>query len=141
MKLRWKLLALPGILKKEPKNGLLILVEPGKLGVFPNAPRVYYIISSEKSVRGGHYHPQGGKQEILICLQGEIEVKLHSQEACGSVMLSSPDKGVFIPCEVWHEVHMDPGAILLSLASTEFDFEESIEVLPFPCQCGKLTGE
>lgn len=138
---RWKLVDLQSIKTGGKKKGQLVVVEPVKLDTFITAPRIYYILTQEESVRGGHYHPEKNKEEIIICLQGEIEVTMHSVEACETMTLSSPDKGLFIPHGVWHQVKMSPGSILLSIEATLFDSKESIETFPYKCECGEFKGK
>jgi dTDP-4-dehydrorhamnose 3,5-epimerase-like enzyme len=116
------------------KEGKLILAEVRKVssGLFLSAPRVYWIVNdTEKEIeRGGHYHPKGGKKEIMICLSGKANIELHAQAFCTHVTLDSPKLGLLIPNMLWHKVLMFPGAILLCIASTEYNQEECSTALP-----------
>ncbi|MEK7159494.1 MAG: FdtA/QdtA family cupin domain-containing protein [Patescibacteria group bacterium] len=119
------------------KPGDLIIAEPRKicLNFFHSAPRVYWIINNtEQEVeRGGHCHPQGGKREIMICLSGLANVELHCLQFCTHVTLDSPKQGLLVPNMLWHKVRLAPGAILLSIASTERSSDECIDKMP--CNC------
>ena len=104
---------------------------------FPNnaAPRTYWIINDtqEWSMRGGHYHPEGGKREFVVALAGRIGFELHAEASCGDAWLDSPEFGLLIPNGVWHSVRLSPGAILLSIVSTLYAPDESVTTKP--CRC------
>lgn len=116
------------------KTGPLSVVEPGKIPECPFdvAKRVYYIVNNgfEPETRGGHYHPEGGKQEILICLFGAVDLSLISPSGGDQISLMKPWEGVIIPSGVWHEVRLAPQSILLSVASTLYDPNEAIASFP-----------
>jgi mannose-6-phosphate isomerase-like protein (cupin superfamily) len=124
----WKLVTLPSH-RTAGKPGLLVLSETPKVtdGLFDAAPRNYWIVNDtpEPTTRGKHYHPRGGKQEYLVCLHGRAVIELHSADGCDSVTLDRPDLALVIPSEVWHGVTLQPGAILLSTASTLYHPEEA----------------
>jgi len=134
----WKIVELPTI-TDEVRGGSLIIAEINKVtgNAFTAARRVYYIINTENQQisRGGHYHPVGGKQEILLALSGKAIFDLHGPGACQEgLILDRPTQALFIPGNVWHAVKLDPGTILVSIASTNYDAKESIPDLPF-CSC------
>ena len=116
------------------KEGKLIIAEVRKISadMFLSAPRVYWIVNDtgKEIERGGHYHPEGGKKEIMVCLTGKANVELHSKTFCTHVTLDSPKLGLLIPNMLWHKVLMFPGAILLCIASTEYHNEECLTALP-----------
>lgn len=132
----WKIVDLQAV-RTAGKPGLLAIAELPKhvLGLFPAAPRVYYIVndSGDWSVRGGHYHPEGGKKELIVALQGEIEFDLHAAGACDREVLKTPTQGLVIPNGVWHGVRLSPGAILLSIASTLYAPDEARTEKPCGC--------
>lgn len=119
------------------KPGLLAVAELPKhaLGLFEAAPRVYVIVndSGDWSVRGGHLHPEGGKKELIVALQGTIEFELHAASGCGRVTLDAPTRGLLLPNGTWHGVRLSPGAILLSVASTLYAPDESVAAKPCGC--------
>ncbi|MEK7546249.1 MAG: FdtA/QdtA family cupin domain-containing protein [Patescibacteria group bacterium] len=136
----WKIVDLQCV-RTSGKPGLLAIAELPKhvLGLFSSAPRVYFIVndSGDWSVRGGHFHPEGGKKELIIALQGRIEFDLHAAAGCGREVLESPTRGLVIPNGVWHGVRLSPGAILLSIASTLYAPDEAIAARP----CQHRDGE
>ena len=139
---KWKIIDLPIRENIPDKPGKLIFSEVKEVtgGNFNSARRVYWIINNtqEDASRGGHYHPQGGKQEYIVCLSGKMEVELHSENKCEDIFIDKPNLALYIPCGVWHRVILSPGAVFLSVASTNFDPNESINDLP-ACFCGKFS--
>lgn len=131
----WKIVDLQNV-RTEGKPGLLAIAELPKhvLGLFASAPRVYFIVndSGDWSARGGHYHPEGGKKELIVAVQGMIEFDLHAAGGCGREVLETPTRGLVIPNGVWHGVRLSPGAVLLSIASTLY--------LPDEARTEKLCG-
>jgi hypothetical protein len=136
--LPWKIVNLQNV-RTPGKPGLLAIAELAKIaaGFFPDdaAPRVYWIINDgpEWSLRGGHYHPEGGKRELIMALSGQIEFDLHAVAACGKLRIETPTQGLLISSGVWHGVRLSPGAILLSIASTLYMPDES--VMAKLCNC------
>jgi len=132
----WKIVDLQSV-RTPGKPGLLAVAELPKhaLGLFEAAPRVYVIVndSGEWSVRGGHLHPEGGKKELIIAMQGTIEFDLHAVGGCGREVLETPMRGLVIPNGVWHGVRLSPSAILLSIASTLYAPDEAIAAKPCGC--------
>lgn len=135
----WKIVDLQAI-HAAGKPGRLVVAEMAKLApeFFPGdaAPRVYWIVNDSGgwSARGGHYHPDGGKRELLVAVTGIVEVDLHSAQACGETLLVSvSSQGLLIPNGVWHGVRLSPGSVLLSIASTLYAPDESISSKP--CRC------
>jgi len=119
------------------KPGRLVVAEPVKLApeFFPGdaAPRVYWIVNDSGvwSERGGHYHPEGGKRELLVAVSGVVEVELHSAAACEElVLVGASPLGLLIPNGVWHGVRIGPGSVLLSIASTLYAPDESVTTKP-----------
>ena len=83
--------------------------------------RVYYIYETPEGVqRGGHAHR--GLRQVLICLNGAIEVALDDGENRGSVTLDDPSKGLIVEPMVWHDmVWRKDGSTLLVGASGRYD--------------------
>lgn len=140
----WKLVELPRFTDPN-RGGILSVADVAKVtcGSFGNARRVYFIANheSEAIVRGGHYHPDGGKLEFMFVPIGRASAELHSSSGCDeNLILDEPKEkpvyGVFIPSNVWHRVKIYPGSILVSIASTNFDPSESIADMPL-CACKK----
>jgi dTDP-4-dehydrorhamnose 3,5-epimerase-like enzyme len=133
--MRHKVVTLPTF--RTDKPGALVVAHVAEVtgGLFANAPRVYWIIndSAAESVRGGHMHSPGGKEEFLVCLSGRAEIELHGPDFCEVLVLAAPDRALVIPAGVWHRITLSANAILLSVASTSFHAHEAIEGLPCSC--------
>lgn len=135
----WKIISLQTVSGTLEKPGDLTIAELANIapGFFPGdaAPRVYWIANGGRawSVRGGHYHPEGGKRELIVAMLGEIEFELHSVGGCGHAKLTESSQGLLIPGGVWHGVRISPGGALLSIASTLYAPGES--VIEKPCAC------
>ena len=97
----------------------------GNLTVIEKLPfdikRVFFIYGCDDSVRGGHRHKK--TRQAVACLQGScivqtpnIEMELNSLSTC-----------LIIEPEDWHTItHFSKDAILMVLASTEFDENDYI---------------
>lgn len=140
----WKLVDLP-MFSGDSRGGILSVAEVSKVtcGAFGSAKRVYFIANHESKaiVRGGHYHPDGGKLEFMFVPIGLASAELHSASGCDEcVFLDAPKEkaaqGIFIPANVWHRVKIYPNSVLVSIASTNFDPSEAIADLP-SCACKK----
>jgi len=96
----------------------------GNLTVIEKLPfeikRVFYIYGVDESVRGGHRHKE--TKQAAVCLQGKCRVN------GGEIpfFLDSPAKCLIIEPEDWHTMYLSTDAILMVLASTEFDENDYI---------------
>lgn len=88
--------------------------------------RVYWLNEvPEQQVRGGHAHKVG--EQVIVCIQGAIEVVLESQEGERlTYTLDQPDKGLYIPSLWWGKMLFKDKAMLLGLASDEFSEDDYI---------------
>ena len=86
--------------------------------------RVYYAIDM-KDGRGGHCHKT--EQELFICLQGSMTVKLHDGKQWIEREMNSPKEAVRVDNWVWHEfTNFSEDAILLAVSSTNYDSDDYI---------------
>ena len=73
-----------------------------------------------KSVRGEHAHHEC--HQFLIAASGSVTVSVDDGENRGSVVLNSPDRGLYIPPLTWgSQYQFSSDAVLLVLASHEYD--------------------
>jgi len=88
--------------------------------------RVYWLHEvPEQQVRGGHAHKTG--EQVIICLQGTVEVVLESQtNEQLSYTLNQPSTGLYIPPLWWGKMLFRGKAMLLGLASDEFSEDDYI---------------
>jgi acetyltransferase-like isoleucine patch superfamily enzyme/dTDP-4-dehydrorhamnose 3,5-epimerase-like enzyme len=73
-----------------------------------------------KSVRGEHAHH--ACHQFLIAASGSVTVSVDDGKNRGSVVLNSPDRGLYIPPLTWgSQYQFSSDAVLLVLASHEYD--------------------
>lgn len=86
--------------------------------------RIFYLYGMpDGAQRGGHAHKI--ESQLLIALTGSFEVKIYDGNRWESYILDRPDVGLLIPPPFWRELHhFTPGAVCLTLSSTEFDPDE-----------------
>jgi dTDP-4-dehydrorhamnose 3,5-epimerase-like enzyme len=88
--------------------------------------RMYYILKADKKLSRG-YHAHLDTQQILFCIQGEIEILLNDGRRVEKIVLNKPEEGILIDKLVWHEMHnFQENTILLVLASKEYDPKDYI---------------
>jgi len=82
--------------------------------------RSYWIYNvPELQTRGGHAHKSG--EQIIVCLSGEVMVRLESKEReTFEYRLRTPKEGLYIPPMWWGEMIFQDNALLLGLASDDF---------------------
>jgi UDP-2-acetamido-3-amino-2,3-dideoxy-glucuronate N-acetyltransferase len=73
-----------------------------------------------KCVRGEHAHHEC--HQILIAASGSVTVSVDDGKNRGSVVLNSPDRGLYILPLTWgNQCQFSNDAVLLVLASYEYD--------------------
>ena len=112
----WKLIEIPTF---EDKRGVLSVIENNKDIPF-SIQRVYYIYGSQmKTVRGYHAHKK--LQQVLIAVNGSIDVKLHDGCNEETITLKNPFSGLLVKSPVWRTMRaFSSDAILLVLASLPY---------------------
>lgn len=88
--------------------------------------RVYWTYSTPDHIsRGAHAHRK--LQQVIIAVSGSIEFYLEDNANNNyNFVLNQPDKALFIPPGHWREIKFKDGAVLLCLASAEYDEEDYI---------------
>lgn len=82
--------------------------------------RLFYIYGVDNSVRGGHRHKS--TTQAAICIHGSCIVTNNDGIAKTDFLLDHPKKCLILKPEDWHTMHhFTPDAVLLVLASTQFD--------------------
>src|SRR5512138_3106175 len=100
-------------------RGALLPLEFERL---PFAPRRLFTIAGVPAgtTRGGHAHRQG--QQLLICLQGRVDLRLRRAEEEVQVMLAAEGPAMLVGAGVWCEqTYVDVGSVLLVLSSEPYD--------------------
>jgi hypothetical protein len=106
-------------------RSLLVVGETGKQVPF-DVKRLYWIQAGKgEENRGGHAHKQN--IQIIIALAGEIKIELENPE--GKIFfyeLKDNSTGLLIPPMYWRKIELMPQAVLLSLASEEYQESDYI---------------
>ncbi len=85
--------------------------------------RVYWVYHTPEHIeRGNHAHK--ACQQMLIAVSGSVEVELENMHGNKELFeLHTPSMGLFVPVMHWRRIHLGKEAVLLCLAS--HDFEET----------------
>ena len=88
--------------------------------------RTYWTYYTPNNVeRGNHAHKE--LQQIIVAVAGVIEFDLESiQGDKFNFKLDNPNQGLYIPKEYWRVIHFSHSAVLLCLASLEYDIADYI---------------
>lgn len=88
--------------------------------------RIYYLTRvPENTIRGFHSHRD--LQQILICLNGTVQISVSTPYEKEFITLDDPAKGLYIGSMVWREMYnFSPGSVLLVLASEHYDEDDYI---------------
>lgn len=104
--------------------GRLIITESERHIPFP-IKRVYFIndVSNQKIVRGGHAHKE--IDQVVFCLQGQVQLNLDDGITQQSLILNSPSWGVRVGPKLWHTLsHFAPQAVVAVAASDYYREED-----------------
>lgn len=121
MNMDYKIIEIP---KVEDYRGNLAIIEKEVLPY--TFKRVYYLYDVPSTAhRGGHAHKL--HQEFLVAISGSFDVVLDTGTERTTITLNKPDKGLFIPTNMWRELeNFSSGAVCLVLASHEFEESDYI---------------
>jgi dTDP-4-dehydrorhamnose 3,5-epimerase-like enzyme len=88
--------------------------------------RIFYVFGvNDFTPRGCHAHYK--TRQLLICLNGKIEVLCKDGYNQKRFLLDSPQQGLYLPEMIWDEqIYRSPDSILLSLCSTKYDRRDYI---------------
>ncbi len=88
--------------------------------------RVYYMYDTKAGVRRG-FHAHKSLKQVLVCVSGECKVLLDNGKESETVLLNTPDKGLYIDSDIWREMYDFSGnAVLMVLASELYDESDYI---------------
>jgi dTDP-4-dehydrorhamnose 3,5-epimerase-like enzyme len=93
----------------------------------PFIPKRLFMVHGvpNKSVRGEHAHHEC--HQFLIAASGSVTVSVDDGKNRGSIVLNSPDRGLYIPPLTWgSQYQFSSDAVLLVLASHEYDDKDYI---------------
>ena len=98
---------------------------------FPNSlpfdvKRVFWSYYTPQMItRGRHAHYQ--LEQILVAVSGKIIVTNESQSGkITTHILENPNQGLYIPPMYWHVIQFTHNAVMMSLASMEYDESDYI---------------
>lgn len=84
--------------------------------------RVYWInVADERVDRGGHAHRK--THQVFFCLSGNSLWSLEDGNGVAYMPLGpeAPGMGLYVPPMVWHTMSLEPGTVILALASEHHD--------------------
>lgn len=88
--------------------------------------RVYYIYDTKSDISRG-YHAHKNLEQVAVCVKGSCRIVLDDGKSKESIVLDSPDKGLYIDNNKWREMHDFSGdCVLLVLASNVYDESDYI---------------
>lgn len=105
--------------------GYLTVAQYNKNIPFP-IKRLYWVYDTPKGiVRGHHAHKE--LEQVLVCVSGTITVNVENIEReRKEFTLSDPSFGLYVPKMYWRTLQFSVGAVLLSIASIEYDISDYI---------------
>ena len=87
--------------------------------------RVFWVQHVPPSfMRGQHAGYQ--TEEVIICIRGRVVVQTESKAGRQTFVLNQPDLGLYVPAKCWIELTFSQDALLLCLASTDYDEQDYI---------------
>jgi hypothetical protein len=100
--------------------GYLTVAQHKKNIPFP-IKRLYWVYDTpENIVRGHHAHKE--LEQVLVCVSGTINVHIENIEReKKEFRLSDPSFGLYVPKMHWRTLQFSAGAVLLSIASMEYE--------------------
>ena len=89
--------------------------------------RIFYVYGVDnQDDRGKHSHHQ--TKQVLICLNGSVEVLCDDGKNRKIYILDEPNKGLYIPELIWDEQrYLSEDSVLLVLSNTNYDASDYIE--------------
>lgn len=85
--------------------------------------RLYYIYGvPEGKIRGHHAHKS--LNQLLVCLNGEVEIETDDGVCKESVLLDSPSKGLIVSSGIWRTMKFNKKDSILMVAASDFYSED-----------------
>ncbi|MFA0038845.1 FdtA/QdtA family cupin domain-containing protein [Vibrio sp. 10N.261.52.A1] len=107
------------------QRGSLISLEEQRNIPF-DIKRVYYIYNTKNEISRG-FHAHKNLEQVAICVKGSCRIVLDDGQSRESVVLDSPDQGLYIDNNKWREMHdFSKDCVLLVLASNIYDESDYI---------------
>ena len=111
--------------KRNDIYGFLTPIEAG-VDVPFDIKRIYYIYNvNDDVIRGNHSHKK--LHQVLICVNGSIDVRLENYFGSEKYTLNDPSIGLYVGPDNWREMsNFTDNGILLVLASEKYDENDYI---------------
>jgi WxcM-like, C-terminal len=106
-------------------SGLLVSTQEAARLPFP-VKRVFWVHQVPAGVRRGR-HAGRSMAEVVVALQGRVEVHTECRAGRQHFVLDRPDQGLYVPEACWIELAFSADALLLCLASTDYDPADYID--------------
>ena len=89
--------------------------------------RIFYVYGVDnQDDRGKHSHHQ--TKQVLICLNGSVEVLCDDGTNRNIYVLDKPNRGLYIPELIWDEQrYLSKDSVLLVLSNTNYDINDYVE--------------
>lgn len=109
-----------------PFEGKLIGInEKQNLELFP-IKRIYWINYSTLVITQSE-HAHKSLHQVIIAIDGEVEISLESQDGnISEFLIEHPNQGLYIPPMFWKRIRYKKPCILLCLASEPYDENDYI---------------
>jgi dTDP-4-dehydrorhamnose 3,5-epimerase-like enzyme len=105
-------------------RGALTVIEGSGIDI-PFDIKRCYILHNLSEARGGHAHPL--TQQIVICVNGWANIKLHDGVEGRDFILNKPTIGLLINPMTWIDItSFSEGANIMVLASTHYEHKLTI---------------
>lgn len=106
-------------------DGSLVSLEGNKNIPF-DIKRVYFIYKTASNfIRGKHAHPH--LQQVAVAVSGSCRFVLDDGRQKSTIILNSPEVGLFIGENIWREMHnFSPDCVLMVLANDYYNEDEYI---------------
>lgn len=108
-------------LSHNDSRGSLTCIDEIKIQIPFETERIFWIYDVEKNaVRGEHAHRTC--EEVIIAVNGHVEVELTDSNGKFTFNLDNPNKGLYIPTMCWCRfTNFSDGCVLLCLASEKYN--------------------
>lgn len=112
------------------KYGNLVPIE-GCRDIPFDIKRIYYITDVESDISRG-FHSHRRLHQVLLCLNGEVKIKLKTPFEEEVIQLKNDSRGLYIGPMIWREMYdFSENAVLLVLASDNYSEDDYIRNYDF----------
>ena len=108
----------------KPSDEASLFVYEHKSHVPFNIERVFVISAEQACDRGAHAHKKCN--QLLVCLNGQVELTIKDGKNEKNIMMSNPAKGILVPAGLWAEQSYGNDSILMVLTDQPYDESDYI---------------